>query len=159
MDNLNLRNFLFKNRCLVDVHKLDHRKLTYADTWLAFKFIEYNLVLDEIRDQYKETSKSINRMQRDTADQKDEFLEETISPQIYQIMFGRCQQKDSVLESIDYANVAEMMKPDEDSIHRSLHWNQVALNRIRDIQTWEKIQRCLMVSFCPEPGSFESKIS
>jgi hypothetical protein len=40
---------------------------------------------------------------RETDDLKDEFLEEHITPEIYQILFGRDQAKDQVLESAEWA--------------------------------------------------------
>ena len=89
MDNKNLRLFLQKNRFTVDTHKLSHQRESYADQWLAIKFFEYNSVLEDIREQYKETSKTINRHQRELDDSKDEFLEEHITPQVYEILFGR----------------------------------------------------------------------
>ena len=74
---------------MVETYKLSHCRISYADRWLTIKFMEYNSVLEDIREQYKETSKNINRQMRETDDRKDEFLEENITPRIYQILFGR----------------------------------------------------------------------
>ena len=89
MDNSNLRVYLSKNRYFVELFKMTHRNQNFSDTWLAIKFMEYNSLLDEIRDQFKQVSKSINTAERDRIDRRDEFLEEVITPQIYKILFGR----------------------------------------------------------------------
>ena len=89
MDNSNLRAFLTKNRNFVDLYKMNYQKQSFADSWLTLKFLEYNSLLDEIREQYKLVSKSINTAERERIDQRDEFLEEVLSPQIYKILYDR----------------------------------------------------------------------
>jgi hypothetical protein len=83
MDNLNLRQYLSKNRFMVETYKISNLRLSYSDFWLSFKFLEYNSLLDEIREDYKIISKNINKIQRDRDDLKDAFLEDAITPEIY----------------------------------------------------------------------------
>jgi hypothetical protein len=50
MDNKNLRAFLQKNKFMVDTYKMTYLRESYADFWLSVKFLEYNALLDEIRE-------------------------------------------------------------------------------------------------------------
>jgi hypothetical protein len=115
MSNNDLRSFLLKNRHFVDLYKMSYQKQSYADSWLALKFFEYNSLLDEIRDQYKQVSKNINCNERERADLRDEFLEESITPKIYKIIFGRDQSKDANVDSNESAYMLSMLQQDEES--------------------------------------------
>ena len=54
--------------------------------------------------------------------------------------------------------MVHFFNPDEDAIHRSNHWNQVALNRVRNIQVWEKVCKTLQKCFSPKT-EFEKKVA
>ena len=50
MDNANLRHFLEINRNFVDTYKMTYERESYADKWLSVKSMEYNMVVQEVRD-------------------------------------------------------------------------------------------------------------
>ena len=99
MNNANLRSLLAANRNFVDTFKMTYERESYADRWLAIKSMEYNQVLLEIREQYKQLFKNINSTQREEADRHDDFLENKIDSNVYKVFYGRNLDLDNVLES------------------------------------------------------------
>ena len=99
MDNKQMRLLIQKNRCFIDTFKLTYERESYADFWLASKSFEYNQLVEEIRTQYKDLFKNINRIQTEEDDYRDDFLEEKLTPELYNLLYGRSQSQDNVLES------------------------------------------------------------
>ena len=50
MDNGELRHLLQKNRNMVETFKKSYERESYADYWLMIKSLEYNQLINEIRD-------------------------------------------------------------------------------------------------------------
>lgn len=104
---------------MIETHKLSLNQgisdLNYADKWLSTKFFEYNSLLEEIRDDYKEMFKRMQKADRDQNEQKDEY-EENLSSAVYKIFYGRNQEGDNVLESNEWAQVNYQQQDDESSI-------------------------------------------
>lgn len=118
------------------------------DRWLAIKTLQYNQAVADVRDDYKELMRRVNRLVRDEQEARDDILENKIGERGYQLLFhGRNMAADLELESKAWCEVMEQRDADEANIVESLRWLSGVNERIKDLQNWQKNVRCLRTSF------------